>query len=227
MTTENPRNRPLLTRDRVLRAGVSYADERGLKSLSMRGLAKELGFGVMSLYHYVAEKDDLLEGMIDHLAQEIEIPPADAEWKSSLRECAISAHHMLLRHRWASSLWGTTGPGPAKLRYLDSILRVLRESGFSEEMACGGFHALTMHVDGFTLQLLDLPFNNRTELVGVAKKFLSQLPQDEYPYFAEHVKHHLNQRSDRDDFVFMLDLILDGLERDQLAIQPEGTHGDH
>lgn len=217
-----------LTRQRVLRAAIAYADDHGLESLSMRRLAAELGAGAMSLYHHVSDKDDLLDGMIDLVAEEIGQPPSDLAWKPALRECAISAHQVLLDHRWASSLWGTRGPGPGKLRHLESILRVLRESGFSEALACRGFHSLTMHIVGFTLQELELPFNNRTELVSVAKNFLSELSQDQYPYFAEHVKHHLRVPSDRDTFVYMLDLLLDGLERDLLEDreQPGGEHGD-
>ena len=145
-----------------------------------------------------------------------------------MRACAISAHHVLLSHRWSISLWGTRGPGPGKLRHLDSILRVLRESGFSEEMACRGFHALTMHIVGFTLQVLELPFSNRSELVAVAENFLSEVDHDAYPYFVEHVKHHLDESRDPDDFVYMLDLILDGLERDLLedSGRTGGPNGD-
>jgi AcrR family transcriptional regulator len=202
-----------LTRERVLRAAVAFADEHGVEALSMRELARELGFGAMSLYNHVANKDEMLDGMVDLVASEIEAPtPGNADWKTALRETAVSAHQTLLRHPWASTLWSNRVPGPARLRHMDSILRVLRDAGFSVDTACRGFHAITTHILGFTLQKLDFPVAQQ-DLAEVAKNFLAEMSTGEFPYFAEHVQHHIDAPDQGDSFAFVLDLILEGLER--------------
>ena len=216
--TRQQKSRPKLTRGAILTAGVSMADGAGIEALSMRLLAKELGFGVMSLYNHVTDKEDLLDGMVELVAQEIELPPqVSADWKQDLRACAISAYRMFMRHRWASALW-SRWPGPTKNRYHDGILRVLRTAGFPESLACQGFHALTMHVVGFAMQVVDMPFSNREELVALGQRALTEVTADAFPHLAEHIEYHLAGRDDRNDFKFMLDLILDGLERDFAAL---------
>jgi len=208
-----PVARDPLTRERVLRAAVAFADEHGIEALSMRELARELGSGVMSLYNHVASKDELLDGMVDRVAGEIEAPPPrGGDWRRALRETALSAHRTLLRHPWAGALWSTRTPGPARLRYFESILRALREAGFSVDTACRGFHAVTTHVLGFTLQKLDFPVDER-DLSDVARDFLAEMSTADHPYFAEHVRHHIDAPHRGDSFGFVLDLILDGLER--------------
>lgn len=208
-----PVARAPLTPERVLQAAVDFADEHGVEALSMRELARELGFGVMSLYNHVANKDELLDGMVDRVASEIEAPSSPSgDWRHALRETALSAHRTLLRHPWASAMWSNRTPGPARLRYFDSILRGLREAGFSVETACRGFHAITTHVLGFTLQKLDFPVDRR-DLSNVASGFLAKMSTGDHPYFAEHVQHHIDAPHQGDSFEFVLDLILDGLER--------------
>jgi AcrR family transcriptional regulator len=210
-----PVARAPLTRERVLQVAVDFADEHGIDALSMRELARELGFGVMSLYNHVANKDELLDGMVDRVASEIETPSSPGgDWRHALRETALSAHRTLLRHPWASAMWSTRTPGPARLRYFDSILRGLREAGFSVDTACRGFHAITTHVLGFTLQKLDFPVAQR-DLSDVASDFLAEMSTADYPYFAEHVQHHIDAPHQGDSFEFVLDLILDGLERSE------------
>jgi len=207
------RPRGPLTRERVLRAAVALADEHGVEGLSMRELARELGFGAMSLYNHVANKNEMLDGMIDLVASEIEAPaPRNGDWKTAIRETALSAHQTLLRHPWASALWSSRVPGPARLRYMDSLLRGLRESGFSVDTACRGFHAITTHVLGFTLQRLAFPVA-QPELADVAKSFLADLSTEEFPYFAEHVQHHIDAPGQGDSFETVLDWIVEGLEQ--------------
>jgi AcrR family transcriptional regulator len=198
----------------VLEAAVAWADEHGTDGLSMRVLAGELGCGAMSLYNHVAHKHDMLEGMVDRVAAEIASPHAeDGDWKAALRTTAHSAHDTLLRHPWAAPLWSKSGPGPARLRHMDGILRILREADFSVAAACRGFHAITTHILGFTLQRLDFPVA-RQDLARVAADFLREMPTEEFPWFAEHVRHHIDTPDQGDSFSFVLDLILEGLERE-------------
>jgi AcrR family transcriptional regulator len=201
-----------LTRDRVLNAAVALADAQGTDSLSMRVLANELGCGVMSLYNHVSNKDDMLDGMVEAVANEIVLPADDMQWKTAIRSTAISAHDAFMRHPWVISLWSNKGLGPAKLRYMESILRVFRQAGFSVESACSGYHAVTTHIVGFTFQKLDFPIKGN-EVKEAASNFLSEFSEHDIPYFIEHVKHHLADSHQEDSFVFVLDLILDGLER--------------
>jgi AcrR family transcriptional regulator len=197
----------------VLQAAVALADEGGIKALSMRKLAQELGVEAMSLYNHVANKDDILDGIVDVVASEIELPPDGAEWKTALRQTAISAHEVLLRHPWATSLWMRRGVSLPRLRYGDGLLRTLREGGFSKELTYHAFHILESHVVGFTLHRQNFPYDSE-QLVEMAARFVREFPADEYPDLAEHVMQHTQPSYQRQGtFDFGLDLILDGLER--------------
>ncbi len=207
-------NRGPLTRERVLTAAIAWADAEGTDGLSMRVLAGELGCGVMSLYNHVANKDEMLEGMVDLVASEIALPaPQNRDWQGALRETARSAHDTLMRHRWAAPMWSRYLPGPERLRHMDGILRTLREAGLSVDRACRGFHAITTHILGFTLQRLDFPVAQK-DLASAASDFLAGMPTEEFPWFAEHVQHHVDEPDQGDSFSFVLDLILEGLEPD-------------
>ncbi len=203
-----------LSRDRVLRAAIALADQGGIASLTMRKLAQELGVEAMSLYYYVAKKADILDGIVDLVVSEIELPADGADWRAAIRKSAISAHEAFSRHPWAYSLMmSSAGVSPARLRWMDSVLRTLREAGFSAELTCHAYHALDSHITGFTLWEASFPAVE--ELRDLAATFLRELPVDEYPYLAEHVEQHLTESShdDEGEFEFGLDLILDGLER--------------
>lgn len=207
-----------LTRLQIIQAGIDYADANGTEKLSMRQLASTLGCGVMSLYNHVADKDDLIDGMVDQVANEIDLPTRKGtlkNWHADLRGCLISAYKMMLNHRWVAKYW-SRGMGPAKNAYHETILRIMRQAGFSEELTCRGYHALTMHVVGFALQVIDLPFRNNTELRAMATQVLEELEAGPYPYLLEHAHFHLDGRDKRNDFKYMLDLILEGLHRDRL-----------
>ena len=204
-----------LSRDRVLRAAINLADTGGIKALTMRKLAQELAVEAMTLYYYVANKDDLLAGIVDLVMREIELPPDGADWKAAIRTSAISAHDVLLRHPWACSLMmSPIRDSPARLRWMDSVLRCLREAGFSVELTHHAYHALDSHITGFTLWEVNVPFD-REELADIGATFLRELPVDEYPYLVEHVEWHLTESGadDEGEFEFGLALILDGLER--------------
>ena len=119
----------------------------------------------------------------------------------------------MLRHRWVAGVWGRRA-GPMKNRYHEALLRVMRQADFPEVLACQGSHALTMHVVGFALQALEMPLTTREEFHAAGRQALEELDAEQFPYLREHVQFHLDGRDQRSDFKFMLDLILDGLERD-------------
>jgi AcrR family transcriptional regulator len=198
----------------VLLAAMALADEGGIDALSMRKLAQELGVEAMSLYNHVANKDDIIDGIIDLVASEIDPPPDGVDWQTAMRRSAISAHEVLMRHRWAGPLWMSSRKvSPARLRYGDAILRALREGGFSKDVTYHAFHALQSHVLGFTLYLLNFRFDT-ADIEAMAAGFLRDFPADEYPYLAEHVEQHMEPSDERQGtFEFGLDLVLDSLER--------------
>ena len=205
-----------LSKDRVLRAAMSLADQAGIDALTMRRLAQELGVEAMSLYYYVANKDDLLSGIVDLVVREIEVPSGAADWKTAVRKSAISYHEALRRHPWATRLMmsGPAGVSPAHLRYSDTLLRRLREAGFSPKLTHHAYHALDSHIVGSTLWSANVGavLKNKADFV---QKFIRELPVEEYPYFAEHVQQHVTKSvptSGKTEFEFGLDLILDGLE---------------
>ena len=205
-----------LNRQRVLGAAVALADRGGVRSLSMRKLAHELGVEAMSLYHHVANKDDILDGIVDVVFSEIELPSGDADWKAAMRQRAISAREALLRHPWATGLMESRStPGPATLRHHDAVLGILRTAGFSVELAAHAFSVLDSYIYGFALQEANLPFDTPEETAEVAQAIMAELPADEYPHLTEMtVEHVLQPGYDYgNEFLFGLDLILDGLDR--------------
>ena len=207
-----------LSRERVLRAAVALADRAGVGSLSMRKLAQELGVEAMSLYHHVAGKEDILDGIVDVVFGEIDLPSGGAGWRAAMRRRAISVREALRRHPWAIGLMESRSrPGPATLRHHDAVLGVLRGAGFSVEMAAHAFSVLDSYIYGFALQESNLPFQNPRELAAVAETILGNLPADQYPYFTEiAVQHALQAGYDYgNEYLFGLDLVLDGLERAQ------------
>ena len=205
-----------LSRERVLRAAIELADEGGIEALSMRKLGRRLGVEAMSLYNHVANKDDLQDGIVEIVLGEIELPGDGADWKEAIRRTAISSHETLIRHRWAcSAMMRVPRVSPARLQWMEAVLRTLREAGFSADLTHHAYHALDSHITGFTLWQVSMPFDTREELVALAEDVLRGIPGDEYPYFVEHAEQHLAPSSGdgKTEFEFGLDLILDGLER--------------
>ena len=217
-TQAKPRDesRVPLSRERVLRAAIDLADARGIESLTMRRLAQELGVEAMTLYYHVANKDEIVNGIVEMVVGEFELPPPEADWKAAVRTMAISAHQVLLRHPWAASLvLSSSGVSGSRLKYMDSLLGSLRRAGFSAEMTDHAYHVLDSHIMGFTLWVVGMDLGSDEDLRALATEFLEQLPRAELPHLAEHVEQHLQPRSPDDEgaFAFGLDLILDGLER--------------
>jgi AcrR family transcriptional regulator len=208
-----------LSRERVLAAAVALADAGGVEGLTMRRLGEALGVEAMSLYHHVANKDDLLDGMIDVVFAEIELPSGD-DWRTAMRRRAVSARAALSRHRWAIGLMESrTTPGPATLRQHDAVLGCLRAAGFSLPLAGHAFSAIDSYVYGFALQERGLPFDTPEETAELAQEMLAQFPVDAYPHLFEFTTEHV-MRPGYDyatEFGFGLDLLLDGLERARSA----------
>jgi AcrR family transcriptional regulator len=205
-----------LSRERVLRAAIVVADSGGIESLTMRRVGQELGVEAMSLYNHVANKDDIIDGIVDLVFSEIALPADRADWKSAMRQRGISVREALLRHPWATSLMQSrTRPGPATLRHHDSVLGALREAGFTVALAAHAFSVMDGYIYGFAMQQINLPLHTPEEVAEVGKKILQQLPAADYPHLAEMIiDHAMKPGYDySDEFEFGLDLILDGLQR--------------
>ena len=204
-----------LNRERVLRAAVDLADERGLERLSMRELGRTLGVEAMSLYNHVANKDDLLDGMVDLVIDEIDVPAADADWKAAMRRRAISARAAFARHPWAVRLVDTRpSAGPARLRYFEATIACLRRSGFAPGLAVDTLSTLDGFVYGFGVHRLHVAEADPPDDVAMAQALASWLPAAEYPYLNELIVEHVlpGGYDEAASFAFGLDLILDGLE---------------
>jgi AcrR family transcriptional regulator len=225
MATRTRRRRPL-TRDRVLDAALAIADKDGLEALSMRRVGQAVGVEAMSLYNYVANKAELVAAMVDRVVEQFELPDDEPRWDAAIRRCAISAHDLLLAHPWACRLAllpsdpRTMIAGP-RIRYMEWLLRRLREAGFSAETSYSAYHTLDSHIFGFTLWQLGHAEAARTfmppegkDVKGWARGLIQQMRPD-YPYLAEHAEQHMSAGADdgRHEFEFGLDLILDALKK--------------
>ena len=201
-----------LSRERVLRAALALADEGGVEAVSMRRLGQALGVEAMSLYKHVTDKEAILDGIADLVMEEVEVPSPDLDWRASVRRSAISAHEALRRHPWAGVvLESRLNPGPARLRYLDAVVGVLRGAGFDTATVARAFMALDSHTYGFTMQELALPFD-AASAAGVAEDMASRVFADGYPNLAAMAELAMSG-AQLLDFEFGLDLLLDGLER--------------
>ena len=211
-----------LSRERVLRAAVDLADEGGIESLTMRGLGQKLGVEAMSLYNHVANKDDILDGMVDAVMSEIndavsEIDVPSGEWRTAMRRRVLSAREILLRHPWAPGvIESRTETSTQMLRYYDSMIGLFLEAGFSTDLTHHAMHALGSRALGFTQELYD---DSQEVDVEQIKIFFQQMA-GEYPNTATMIKEithdadtTLGWCDDQFEFEFALDLLLDGLER--------------
>jgi AcrR family transcriptional regulator len=207
-----------LSKERMLGAAVQLADREGLAAVSMRKLAEELGAGAMSLYHYVPNKDALLDEMVDVVFAAIELPSLEDDWKTALRKRAISTRAVLRRHPWALDIMESrTSPGPANLRLHDAVVACLREAGFSVPDAVHAYSVQDAYIYGFALQEKNLPFKTSEEAAQIGDMMVEQFQHlaDQIPYSFEVVATYVAKGGydPTTEFEFGLDLILDGLER--------------
>lgn len=212
--TSNTPPLPPLSRERILQTALRLADEGGLEALSMRKVAQELGVKAMSLYNHVASKDDIIDGMVDIVVGKIDLPRFDLDWKIAMRQRALSAHEVLLKHPWAAiAIMSRINIGPAMLRYVDRTIGCLREAGFSWKMADHAWNAIDSHIYGFTLQELNFPVE-ASAYAETAESFIAHIPPDQYPYMHQLSLYIIDGSYDGlYDFEFGLDFVLDGLDR--------------
>jgi AcrR family transcriptional regulator len=208
-------SRAPLSRELVLRAAVALADKAGFEKLSMRELGRALGVEAMSLYNHVAHRDDLLDGMVDLVLGEIELPVAGGDWRQAMRLRAVSALEAFRRHPWATSLIDARmSGGPGRLRYFESVIRSLRGGGFTVEMSARAFSLIDSYIYGFCRQGMSIASVD-TGSERPAEAFLRVLPASEYPFLAEMAAAQAAKPGydEESDFEFGLGLILDGLQR--------------
>lgn len=201
-----------LSRERILLAAQSLVDRGGVETLSMRKLAESLGVKAMSLYNHVSNKADIVDGLVELVASEFELPDPAIEWREAMRRRAVSAHATLLRHRWAPGLLlSHPRVGPAMLRYVDATLGCLQGAGFTYEQADHIWNALDSYVYGFTVRELAFPFAPE-EYARVAREFLPRIPEQDYPHFVALTRRVADgAHSGIHEFEFGLDLLLAGL----------------
>ena len=205
-----------LSRERVLQTALALADQGGLEALTMRRLGQALGVEAMSLYNHVANKEELLNGLIDIVFSEIKIDGTGRDWKPAMRDRALSAREVLGWHRWAIGLMESrTNPGPATLAHHEAVLRCLREAGFNVELAGHAYSALDSYIYGFALQQASLPFDTGEQAAEVTSAIMEQFASGQYPYLAEFATEQVMKPgySYGAEFEFGLDLLLDGFER--------------
>ena len=213
MTRSTTQKRAPLTRDRVLRAALELADEGGTAALTMQRIGRRLGVEAMSLYRHVRNKDDILDGIVDLVFAEVELPADRSNWRTVLRAQSISTRAALRRHPWAITLMESRmTPGPANLRTHEDTITVLLDAGCSAVMATHAYNLVDSYVYGFALQEVNFPFSNAEELAAMSEEILANLQADEYPNSARVARELLTSGFDyADEFEFGLDLILDAI----------------
>lgn len=213
MTKASPEPRIRLSREKVLAAAVAIADAQGIEALTMRALGESLGVQAMSLYHHVANKDALLDAMVDVIVAEIALPGAGGDWQAEMRARCASAHAVLMRHPWAAGqLMARVNVGPAMLTYIDATLGCLVAAGFSLEMADQARNVIDSHLYGFTLQALTFPVPEG-QYAAMAAQFLPMLPAERFPQMRALAELVAGSRYDGlHHFHFGLELILVALE---------------
>lgn len=225
---EKPARRRL-SRRRVLETAISRADQGGLDALTMRTLAEELGVVPAALYRHIANKDDLIDAMIDAVFAEIRLPAGGTDWATAMRHRAISVLEALTRHRWAISFMESRRhPGPANLRHHDAVIGKLRSAGFSVAMAAHAYSLLDAYIYGFALTNVALPFESSDDVAGIAQAMLEPLSPNEYPNLVEFVTEHVAQPGYDygSEFEYGLEIILEGIERAQQSRHQLGSGPD-
>ena len=210
---KSPLDRAPLSRERVLNGAVAVADSGGIAGLTIRSLAQELGVKPMSVYHHVANKSEILDGIVDIVFGEIELPSAGGDWRAEISRRAHSARLVLRRHPWAIGLLESrTSPGPATLRHHNAVLGALRAAGFSVALTAHAYALLDSYVYGFALQEATLPFDD-SSVEEVAAPMMAAFESGSYPHLLELVTEHALRPGYNfaDEFEFGLGLVLDGL----------------
>lgn len=215
-TLGRPARRAPLTKARVLAAALKLADAGGLEALSMRKLGQALGVEAMAVYYHFANKEQVLDGIVDLVFGEIDLPTVGADWRTAMRQRAISVRDALLRHRWAIGLMESrTNPGPANLRHHDAVIGCLRAAGFDMAAVATAYSLLDAYIYGFAMTKMNLPFEDTSDIVEMSESMLAPFPPGEYQNLADFITEHAMKPGYdfADEFEVGLDVILDGLER--------------
>jgi AcrR family transcriptional regulator len=215
--TANQRDtaRQSLNRGHIIEGAVELADVIGVDALTIRKLATALDTKPMSIYHYVANKEAIVDGMVDMVFSEIDLPKTDIDWKSAIRQRSASARAVLSRHPWAVPLMESRRtPGVATLRQHDAIIGCLRNGGLSVEMTAHASAVIDAFIYGFAIQEASLPATSGKEMEDLAESIFETMPVDEYPHLMELATEHVLQSGYDfgNEFDYGLNLILDGLD---------------
>jgi len=215
--SRTPGKRKSLNRALIVETAMSMADRDGLEALSMRRLGAELGVEAMSLYNFIEGKEDLLNALVDRAVQEVELPsPKPSQWKSAMRKRALSTRQMLLRHPWAATLIESRpDPGSERLDYYDSLIGMFRKAGFSLKHAPRCLLLLDSYIYGFALQEDSWPLDSQETMGDAARRYAENTTLENHRYLEELVTEYAmkNQYDPDADFLFGLELILDGMEK--------------
>lgn len=208
--------RPKLTSQRVIEAAIELADDVGVESLTIRKLAERLGVGAMTIYHHVPSKEEIIDGMVEFVFSQMEMPQPGQDWKTAMRRRCVSAREVLKRHPWAAPLMESrTSPGPANMSHHDAVIACLRDGGLSIRMTAHAYAILDSFIYGFAFEEAILPSGGGEGFAEIAEQIAAHFPAEEYPHLAELTfEHVLKPGYDfGDSFEFGLDLLIDGLER--------------
>jgi AcrR family transcriptional regulator len=215
-----------VSRDHALARALAVADEEGLEAVTMRRLARELGVEAASLYHYVSGKDEILDGLVEMVSAEIELPSRTDGWQPAIRQRAHNTRAVLRRHPWAVALMASrTTPGPATLRLLDAGIGCFREGGLSVEGTAHAISAVDSYVHGFVLQEVNLPFRNERELTAMTGAIMGEFPRADFPYLFElTIEHVLRPGYDYgNEFDVGLEVVLGGIDARLARPGPESA----
>lgn len=210
--SEGTAERAPLSRDRVLDGAIAIADAGGISSLTIRSLAQELGVKPMSVYHYVANKDEIIDGIVDRVYGEMELPAAEGDWRAEMHRRCTSAREVLGRHPWAIPLLQSrTAPGPATLRHHEAVIACLRGAGLSVEMTAHALALIDSYVFGFALSEAALPIHGPESVPEIAEAIMQRFATGAYPHLLEFSTEHV-MKSGYDfgeEFEFGLGVVLD------------------
>ena len=207
-------SRAPVSRAWALERAIVVADGEGIEAVTMRRLARELKIEAASLYHHVSGKDEILDGLVNLVSAEIELPSPTEDWRSAIRQCAHNTRAVLRRHPWAVALMASrTAPGPATLRVLDAGIRCFRQGGFSVRAAAHAISAVDSYVHGFVLQEVNLPFRDESELAAMTGAIMEHFPAADFPHLFELTIEHVLQPgySYGNEFDVGLEVVLDGV----------------
>jgi AcrR family transcriptional regulator len=207
-----PGRKPRVSREQVLDAALALADESGLAAVTMASVGARLGVEAMSLYRHIGNKEEMLDGLVDRVFAEIEVPADASDWREVLRRRAVSSHDALTRHPWAIGLMESRAqPGPATLGHHDAMLALLFRAGFDGRSAVRVYNLLDSYIYGFALQEATLPFSSQEEMASLSEQMLAAMA-DAYPNLAAVQRDLVGSGFVyADEFEAGLDIILDAL----------------